>query len=69
MMAKSLELNGMIHTKFKSEAEMADALGWNRQRLNKITNRRKEPNLDEVYAMSRVLDRSFIEIAKIFLEK
>jgi len=68
-MAKILELNGMIHTKFKSETEMADALGWSRQRLNKITNRRKEPNLDEVYEMSRVLDRSFIEVAKIFLEK
>ena len=29
-MAKSMELNGMIHAKFKSESEMAIALGWSR---------------------------------------
>ena len=68
-MAKILALNGLIHSKFDSEAKMADALGWPRQRLNKITNGDKEPDLDEVREMAAVLDESFMTVANIFLAK
>ena len=68
-MAKILALNGLIHSKFDSEAKMADALGWPRQRLNRITNGDREPNLDEVRDMANVLDESFMTVANIFLAK
>lgn len=68
-MAKILALNGLIHSKFDSEAKMADALGWPRQRLNRITNGDREPNLDEVRDMAAVLDESFMTVANIFLAK
>ncbi|MBQ1790040.1 MAG: helix-turn-helix transcriptional regulator [Oscillospiraceae bacterium] len=68
-MAKILALNGLIHSKFDSEAKMADALGWPRQRLNKITNGDKEPDLVEVREMAAVLDESFMTVANIFLAK
>ena len=68
-MAKILALNGLIHSKFDSEAKMADALGWPRQRLNRITNGDREPNLDEVRDMADVLDESFMTVANIFLAK
>jgi len=66
-MAKILALNGLIHSKFDSEAKMADALGWPRQRLNKITNGDKEPDLDEVRDIATVLGESFMTVANIFL--
>ena len=68
-MAKILALNGLIHSKFDSEAKMADALGWPRQRLNKITNGDKEPDLDEVREMAAVLGESFMTVASIFLSR
>ena len=67
-MAKILALNGLIHSKFDSEAKMADHMGWSRQRLNKITNGDKEPDLFEVRDISDALDISFMTVAQIFLD-
>ena len=52
-MAKILALNGLIHGKYESQAQLANVLGWPRQRLNKIVNGDKEPDLDEVKALIR----------------
>jgi transcriptional regulator with XRE-family HTH domain len=66
-MAKVLDLRGMIYAKFDNETKAADALGWSRQRLNKITSGKKIPDLDEVNDLARVLDTSFMDVARIFL--
>ena len=68
-MAKILELNGLIHSRYDNEAQMASALGWPRQRLNKITNGDKEPDLDEVQQIADVLEVPFMSVAQIFLSK
>lgn len=67
-MAKVLALKGMIHSKFDSEVQMSDTLGWSRQRLNKITNGKKEPDLNEIRDMASVLGVSFMDVARIFLQ-
>lgn len=66
-MAKVLEICGMIHSKYESEARFAEALGWPRQRLNKITNGKKEPDLQEVAEMANGLNEPLEKIAYIFL--
>lgn len=66
-MAKVLALKGMIHSKFDSEAQVADAMGWSRQKLNKITNGRMEPDLNDVQALAAALGVSFMDVARIFL--
>lgn len=68
-MAKIYALRSLIYAKYDSEAKLADDLGWPRQRLNKITNGTKEPDLDEVKALAKKLDRPFSEIAFIFLDQ
>jgi DNA-binding phage protein len=68
-MAKILALTGMIHSKFRSESEMARKIGWSRQRLYKITNGTKEPNLDEVRKLAGALEMPVIEVAQFFLQK
>ena len=68
-MAKILELSGLIHSKFETESKMANFMGWSRQRLNKITNGDKEPDLDEVRDISDALDVSFMTVAQIFLDR
>ena len=66
-MAKDLQLNGLIHSKFDSETAMANAMGWSRQRLNRITTGKKVPDLSEVKDIANVLDTSFMAVAHIFL--
>lgn len=66
-MSKNMKLNGMIHSKYKNETEMASALGWTRQRLNIITNGKKMPDLDEAVKIAGALDQPLDTIANIFL--
>lgn len=67
MPAKVRELRGLIYSKFDSEAEMAAAIGWPRQRLSKITNGIKEPDVNELNALANPLGKSVGDIAQIFL--
>jgi len=60
-------LRGLIYSKYDSESECAKSLGWNRQRLSKITLGQKEPSIDELNSLSGVLDVSVGELAEIFL--
>lgn len=68
-MERVYELCGLIHAKFENESCFADKLGWPRQRLNKITTGRKEPNLNEVSEIAAGLQEPFEKIANIFLSR
>ena len=66
-MAKNPQLNGLIHSCFESESQMALEMGWSRQRLNKITTGKKVPNLFELNDMAVALHSSIMVLAHIFL--
>lgn len=66
-MAKNLEFSGMIHSKFESESAFARYLGWSRQRVWRITNNQKVPDLFELDSMAKALDKSINDVAHIFL--
>ena len=68
-MAKNMELNGLIHSVFGNETEMAKAMGYSRQRLNRITNGKKVPDLNEVNDMAKALHKPFEVVAQFFLTK
>lgn len=66
-MPKVKELRGLIYLKYDSEAEFARALKWPRQRLHRITNGHKEPDLSEVDSIANLLDVSAGSMMDIFL--
>ena len=68
-MAKDMELNGMIHAKYPSESAMAEAMGWTRQKLNKITTGKKMPDLQETKEIAHALEKPLTTVADIFLRK
>lgn len=68
-MPKNPDLNGLIHSNYSSETEMASVIGWSRQRLNRITNEKKVPDLIEVAAIADALHTSFMTVARFFLPK
>ena len=55
MKKKISELRSLIYGKYDSQAEFAEALGWSKQRLSKITSGRKEPSISEVFEISKGL--------------
>ena len=65
-MAKNLELNGLIHTMYPNESAMAKAMGWPRQRLNRITSGRKMPDLEETTEIATALKKPLTDVANIF---
>ena len=68
-MARIIELSGLIYSKYEKECQLADELGWPRQRLNKIVNGRKEPDLEEVAALAGKLDMTVGDLVCLFLRQ
>lgn len=66
---KNKELRGLIYSKYNTEAEMADFMGWHRQKLNKITNGIKIPDVNELNELANALEEPIGEIAILFLPK
>lgn len=66
-MAKIIELRGLIYGKYETETQLANELGWSKQRLNLITNGTREPDIEEVVALAEKLDKSVEEMVYIFL--
>ena len=68
-MAKILELNSLIHGQYPNQAAFADAIGWRRQRLNKIVNGEKQPSIREVQIIAEGLGVPFMMVCNFFLPK
>ena len=66
---KVFELRGLIYAKYENEAQCARKMGWVRQKLSKITNGTKEPDIRELAALAEALDMSMERVAQIFLSK
>lgn len=66
-LAKILELNGLIHRKYDNESQMAESMGWPKQKLNKITNGDKAPSLEEIEAIASAVEEPIMTIVNIFL--
>lgn len=69
MAIKNEELNKAIKNKFNSEAACSRALGWDRQRLNKITNGLMLPDVNDLNELSEVLGISVGELADFFIKQ
>ncbi|MCL2140302.1 MAG: helix-turn-helix domain-containing protein [Dehalococcoidia bacterium] len=68
-MAKIKEFRGLVYAKYDSEAAFARDLGWQKQRLNKISNGIKEPDLLEASIMAKYLGVELDYLVSIFLRK
>ncbi len=63
------ELRSMISTRFQSEAEFARAMGWSKQKMNKITTGKQLPDISELNKMSEMLDVGAPVLLRVFLPK
>ena len=68
MAQKNKKLRGLIYSRYDSEAEFAKAIGWSRQRLSRITNGVKEPNVEDINILAGGLNLNVGDIVEIFLK-
>ncbi len=67
-MSKNRKLRGLIYENFDTESDCAKALGWDRQRLSKISNNKKNPTVSEINQLSNVLKTNVETIVEFFLQ-
>lgn len=68
-MAKNLELNSLIHGQYPNQSSFASAIGWSKQRLNKIVNGDKQPSIEDVQIIAEGLGVPFMMVCNFFLNK
>ena len=59
-------LKSKVMGKFFSITAFADAMGWSRNKASRVVNGIQEPTVDDVTAMTSVLDLSEKEFFNIF---
>lgn len=62
------KVKGAVYARFKDIAELANKLGWSRQKLSPIVNGKKEPSLSDVQAMADAMEMESDILASFFLE-
>ena len=67
MAKRVLGLRSLIYGKFETEAAFAERLGWTRQRLSKMTNGKKVPNIYEAKELADALGEDIEKIADCFI--
>lgn len=67
MTGKVLGLRSLIYGKFETESAFAGQLGWPRQRLSRITNGKKVPDIYEAREIADALDIDIDTLAGFFL--
>ena len=60
-------LRGIVYDKYKSISELADKIGWTRQKTTNIINGNTEPSLEDTDKLSKALGMSFEKTARFFL--
>ena len=61
-------VKGAVYARYKDIADLANTLGWSRQKLSPIVNGKKEPSLSDVQDMAKAMDMDVTLLTSFFLE-
>ena len=67
MSKKVREFRSLIYKHYDSESQFAADINWPKQRLSKMTNGVKEPDIQELSLLAEKLHTPIGELANIFL--
>lgn len=63
------KIRGIVLGRYPSITDFAKAVNWSRQKASSIINGKSEPSLDDIYVISRAVNKDADEIASIFLQQ
>ena len=66
-MGVDVGLRGIVYDRYKSISELAEKIGWTRQKATNIINGNVEPSLADVDKLSKALGIDFERTARFFL--
>ena len=61
-------VKGAVYARFKDISELANTLGWSRQKLSPIVNGKKEPSLSDVQDIAKAMEMDVTQLTSFFLE-
>ena len=61
-------VKGAVYARYKDIADLANTLGWSRQKLSPIVQGKKEPSLSDVQEMAKALEMEVTQLTSFFLE-
>ena len=61
-----MNIQQLIKEKFGTEAAFARAIGWSRQKMNRILHKKTEIKVDDIVVFSRALDCSADDVVHFF---
>ena len=62
------KVRGAVYARYESIAELAETLGWSRQKLSPIVNGKQEPTLSDIQAIAKALVMDVALLTSFFLE-
>ena len=63
------KIRSLVLGLYRSIADFAREVNWSRQKATRIINGKTEPSLDDIYVISRAVNKDADEIASIFLQQ
>ena len=61
-------VRGAIYARFKDIAQLADVLGWSRQKLSALANGVREPSLNDIQLLAKAMEMDVELLTSFFLE-
>ena len=61
-------VKGAVYARYKDIADLAETLGWSRQKLSPIVNGKREPSLGDIQEMAKAMEMDVTLLASFFLE-
>ena len=61
-------VRGAIYSRFKDIAQLANVLGWSRQKLSALANGVREPSLNDIQLMANAMEMDVELLTSFFLE-
>ena len=61
-------VRGAVYARYESIAELAETLGWSRQKLSPIVNGKQEPTLSDIQAMAQAMEMDVTLLTSFFLQ-
>ena len=61
-------VRGAVYARYESIAELAETLGWSRQKLSPIVNGKQEPTLSDIQAMAQAMAMDVTLLTSFFLQ-
>ena len=60
------KLRGLIYGKYRTAADMAHTMSWDKQKLHRIMLGKQKPSIDDIFQLAAALDKPWQDVVGVF---